>query len=85
MTIVRRDAGLTEAAEVSIENRADAVAMRLLDAVTRLSALWEVGRAREVFVFGKVEGLILSGVIDEIRLDKKLGYVSIVDTKTRKT
>ena len=57
-------------ADVQVRSREDAAAVRLLNLRTSAIQLSTQGIAREVPVFGTVEGMRISGIIDELTLDQ---------------
>ncbi|KAK9909719.1 hypothetical protein WJX75_006580 [Coccomyxa subellipsoidea] len=69
--------------EVEVASREDAWALRLIECIVCLRQLMRKGMTRELYVFGKLQGHWVKGIIDELQLDE-LGKVRIVEHKTRR-
>lgn len=81
--------------EVEVYTREDALGLRLLNTITLLQQLLCRGRARELWVFGIMNGVVVRGIIDELELVDEHGVrvenfgsgsnatIVISDTKTR--
>lgn len=77
--------GLTdiEMVDVQFAKRSDYYALWLQNCIVQLSTLELEGRCREFGVRGLINGQIVQGDIDELRLDRDTGMVRVVDDKTR--
>eukprot|EP00923_Selenidium_pygospionis_P038478 GHVN01067086.1.p1 GENE.GHVN01067086.1~~GHVN01067086.1.p1 ORF type:complete len:740 (-),score=101.47 GHVN01067086.1:16-2235(-) len=76
-----------EVVEVEVFTKEDNLGLRLLNSVTLFQQLLDRGKAREAWVFGIVNGILIRGVIDELDIRSNPRGVSelwISDTKTRR-
>ncbi|PFH36985.1 hypothetical protein BESB_034430 [Besnoitia besnoiti] len=59
-----------EMEEVVVETEEEAMAFKLLNSIQQLQQLRQRGVCRELWVFGPVAGLMVRGVIDELRIGR---------------
>ena len=55
--------------DVEVRSREDRACLRLLNLRTSVLQLCQQGIAREVPVFGMIDGLRITGIVDELSLD----------------
>lgn len=81
------EAQVHEFTEVIIETREDYWAIALLNSIVTLQTLQTQGLARELFVYGWINGVCLTGSVDELRLVRcnqcQRDSIQVVENKTR--
>ncbi|TIA81966.1 hypothetical protein E3P99_04146, partial [Wallemia hederae] len=68
---------------VNFRSKLDYYALWLHNCIVQLTTLEMEGKCREFGVRGLINGQIVQGDIDELRLDRETGMVRVVDDKTR--
>ncbi|TIA82078.1 hypothetical protein E3P99_04145, partial [Wallemia hederae] len=75
--------GDMEMVTVDFHTKLDYYALWLHNCIIQLTTLEMEGKCREFGVRGLINGQIVQGDIDELRLDRETGMVRVVDDKTR--
>ncbi|GBG68378.1 hypothetical protein CBR_g2921 [Chara braunii] len=69
--------------KVEVTTREDSWALRILNSLMGINMIFEKGMTRELYVLGQVDGVWMTGIIDEISMVD--GTPRLVDTKTRRS
>lgn len=78
-----RELEVHDLVNITITAKEDAWAVKFLNILSMIPVLQSEGCVREFPVFGEVEGVLLVGVIDELRYTDK-GELELVELKTRR-